>query len=367
MCQCIKKVTLISLLFVFFSFSTFCQTQLLNNSAVSTRYFADTIGFATHQVQMDSIMARISSTQNSLLETAGNAEQSLKVAISPHDDYTYVGFLYPAILKNIKAKHVILFGVAHKARLLGLEDQLVFDSFDTWACPYGNVQISPFRNLITDKLESNFYTVNDSMQKLEHSVEAVLPFLQYFNPEVKIVSILVPYMSFEHLDSIAMELARVIFDICSEKKWVWGEDFAIVISNDAVHYGDEDWGTNDLNYFGGDSAGYAMAMDYEKFLISNCLEGKLSKSKIEAFYRYLNNIQDYRKSRWAWCGRYSIPMGLLTSFYLQQEYNLELSGKKITYATSIDHPHLKVNDLNMGETAPASIHHWVGYLGMGFK
>ncbi|MFC1734364.1 AmmeMemoRadiSam system protein B [candidate division KSB1 bacterium] len=329
------------------------------------RHFADTIGFAHQQWQMDSIFKRINNTQSELLiSTDKTFKEPIKVAICPHDDYTYVGYLYPAILKHIRAKNIILFGVAHKARYLGLEDKLVFDSFDAWACPYGNLAVSSIRELLIQHINSDLYTVNDSMQTMEHSVEALLPFIQKYNPDVKITSILVPYMPFNLLDKIAQETANKLYTICNDNNWSWGKDFAIVISNDAVHYGDEDWGTNQLNYFGGDSTGYQMAMDFESFLVDQCLQGYNQKQRIEALYRYLNTSEDYKKSRWAWCGRFSVPMGLLTSYYLQQLLNIHLTGEKIGYATSIDHDHIKVDDLNMGQTAAANIHHWVGYLGM---
>jgi len=269
-------------------------------------------------------------------------------------------------LQHIQAKHIILFGVAHKARYLGLDNKLVFDSYDKWACPYGNIPISKIREKLMYDLPDGYFTVNDSMHKTEHSLEAILPYIQKHNRDIQITSILVPFISFDQLDEIAKKLADALHLLFQENDWKWGKDFAIIISNDAVHYGDKDWGSSQLNYFGGDSTGYQMAMDYENFLIEQCLQGSLQREKIKALYRYLNDSGNYKKSKWAWCGRFSVPMGLLTSYYLQQFYRIELIGEKIGYTTSIDHDHIRVNDLNMGQTAPANIHHWVGYLGMIF-
>lgn len=39
----------------------------------------------------------------------------------------------------------------------------------------------------------------------------------------------------------------------------WGRDFCIVISTDAVHYGDKEWGGKNYAPYGTDSAGYAKA------------------------------------------------------------------------------------------------------------
>ncbi|MEZ5000386.1 MAG: AmmeMemoRadiSam system protein B [Bacteroidales bacterium] len=41
-------------------------------------------------------------------------------------------------------------------------------------------------------LNPAYYLVNDSMHNIEHSLESMVPFLQYYNREVEIVPILVP-------------------------------------------------------------------------------------------------------------------------------------------------------------------------------
>jgi predicted class III extradiol MEMO1 family dioxygenase len=72
---------------------------------------------------MDSLMTRIGRTG-----WKKNAGLAWKLVICPHDDYTYVGVLYPELLQNVKASNLILIGVAHKAARMGIEDSLVFDS-----------------------------------------------------------------------------------------------------------------------------------------------------------------------------------------------------------------------------------------------
>ena len=77
------------------------------------------------------------------------AGESWRMAIAPHDDYAYAGLMYPLVLRNVTASVVIIFGVAHKARQLGLEDQLVFDSFTHWAGPYGDIAVAALRDRLT--------------------------------------------------------------------------------------------------------------------------------------------------------------------------------------------------------------------------
>ncbi len=347
------------------------NTTKKEDNRITVRQPVDTIGFAQYDWQMDSIMARIEREQGKILNdklSYSNLDSlGWKVAISPHDDYSYVGYLYPAVLKNIKAKTIIIFGVAHKAKRFNLEDQIIFDSYDFWKEPYGNVKVSGIRDEIIKQLPKKIYQVNDSMQSVEHSVEAIIPFLQYYNKDVEIVSILVPYMSFETMNKIAEPLAKAINKVVKKRNWQWGEDYAIVISTDAVHYGDEEWGGQNYAFFGtGCKANEnAKAHDYE---IMKTISGNLLPEGVKKFTQETLDDNDFRKYKWTWCGRYSVPLGLLTAYNLnKQESEEPLYGMAIGYASSIDHSLIEVENIGMGVTAPAYDHHWVGYAAIGYK
>ena len=99
-------------------------------AVIKRRGLADTVGFAHLEQQMDVLMRRIdgqdaATLARALRDKGISAADRWRMAIAPHDDYAYVGYLYPLVLANIKAGTVIVFGVAHKARQLDLEDQLV--------------------------------------------------------------------------------------------------------------------------------------------------------------------------------------------------------------------------------------------------
>ena len=343
-----------------------CQDTVQEH--VHLRPLADTIGFAHLDWQMDSVMARINKFGEYHPQASFKTYEGIpRVIIAPHDDYTYVGDLYKAALQSVRANTVILFGVAHKAAALNLEDRIVFDSYDYWSGPYGRVKVSPMREEIILGLPNELFEVNDSMHRMEHSLEALIPFLQYFNRDVEIVPILVPYMSFEHMQEIAAPLAAAIDKATIGEGLGWGLDFAMVITTDAVHYGDEDWGGKDFARYGTDSAGYAQALALEH-AIMDTLSGALNPGKLEAFCDITVEEEDYHKYKWTWCGRYSVPMGLLTAFELNERLSDEpLYGSIIGYANSIDHPRLRVDDLRMGVTAPANMHHWVGYAALGYE
>ena len=208
------------------------------------RKFKDTIGFAHKSIRMDSIIGRITvgyceKVQKILKHANVNDTIKWKVAISPHDDYSYAGYLYTAALCNMEAGTVIVFGVAHKAGSYGIDNKIVFETFTAWECPYGNVKISPLRDEIIAQLPEDAYLVHDSLHIVEHSIEALLPFLQYNNRDLEIIPIIVPYMPYEKMEEIARPLADAIHKVMTKHNYQWGRDFSIAISNDCVHYGDE--------------------------------------------------------------------------------------------------------------------------------
>jgi MEMO1 family protein len=343
-------------------------------TTLKRRGLADPVGFAHREPQIEAVMQRIAAQDGAklqqILECNGMAAgDQWRMAIAPHDDYAYAGYMYPLVLSNVAASMVIIFGVAHKARQLGLEDQLVFDSFTHWPGPYGDIAVSSLRERIMARLPEDSYRVNDEMQSIEHSVEAKLPFLQHYNRAVKFVPILVPYMSFARMGTLAPQLARAIALIMDEERLQWGPDIALVSSTDAVHYGDEGWGGRNFATFGADAQGYAKALAHEQQIMRDCFAGDLRPVKIERFTRYTLADHNHREYKWPWCGRYSVPFGLLTAWHLQQLRSATpLAGTVLAYTTSLEAQGIEVDDLDgMGVTAPATLRHWVGYAAVGFR
>ena len=318
------KTPVWGLLILLFGLSIGCHdTRMANNPTNSMRGLIDTVGYANKAWQMDSVVNRITQQFKTQLNNTRQADGTVwKTAICPHDDHTAASWMYEAVLRNVTAKTVIIFGVAHKARQFNLENQLVLDSFKTWHGPYGPVKVSPLREDIIDQLPQDMFVVHDSMQIVEHSVEGIVPFLQYQNRDVEIISILVPYMEFERMKTISRHFAKSMQSIMENKDLHWGKDIAFVISSDAVHYGDEGWGGKNYAPYGVDSTGNTQAVDHEREIIHNCFDGQLSEEKIAQFFNYTVSEENFKEYKWTWCGRYSIPFGLLTSLNLQQLENI---------------------------------------------
>ncbi|MFI5149962.1 MAG: AmmeMemoRadiSam system protein B [Bacteroidia bacterium] len=344
-----------------------------SDTSIRIRGLADTIGYATRKEQLELIIQRIEQDQGTRLALARkkfdiSGADAWKLAIAPHDDYSYAGYMYPLVLRNVQAKTVIIFGVVHKSKKFNLENKLVFDSYTHWKGPYGRVKVASLREDLMRELPGDMYCVNDSLQTEEHSVEAEVPWLQYFDKDVQIISILVTPMSYDRMGEVAQTLGKALAHILKKKDMEWGLEVSLLISTDAVHYGDEDWGGQDFSYFGCDSTGYKQAISKEQNLIQTMLAGDLLKDKIRKFTLATVQENDFHSYKWTWCGRYSVPFGMLCAQTLQQEQGIPvLNGMALDYCTSIDHTPLKVDDIGMGVTAKASLHHWVGYPAIVFR
>jgi MEMO1 family protein len=337
----------------------------------------DTIGFAQYGWQMDSLISRIERNRKTVSDSGKlpfdssyfsasrlNPNTEILAAISPHDDYSYAGPLYQSVLHYFNTPLVILFGVAHKARMMGIENKIVFGKTEYWKAPYGDIKVSSIQDEIITRLDTADYLIDDSLSRVEHSLEALLPFLQYHNRDLEIIPILVPAMPFNRMQDISGQLAEAIDEVLGEDDQTWGKGYSFVISSDAVHYGDEGWGGKNFALFGTNTEGYTKALSRENFLMDTLLSGQVNLSKLEQFTHCTVQDTSYRDYRWTWCGRYSIPFGLATVEKLAELQSIGVEGTRVGYLTSIDHNRIKVEDLGMGLTAPASLHHWVGYPGL---
>lgn len=351
------------LLITFTATLSFSSCKQNSNKDHWVRKQIDTTGFAQYDWQLDSIIDRISSVDKTPTTSL------LKAAICPHDDYAYAGGLYYKTLLGIKAKTIVLVGVAHSARNYELKDKVIFGSYTHWNSADGKITISPLRNDLIKRLKPDTYIVHDSMMQLEHSLEAITPFLKRMNPNLEIIPLLVPYMRYTDMETFSDDLSQNLAILLKERELSYGKDVAIVISNDAIHYGNTGWG-GDFARFGVDSIGTEKARQKDLNLIAAYLTGPITSSRVKQFTEQLVEPNDYKAYRWTWCGRYSTPFGLLLAdklHYFMRENKEPLIGTMIDYRSSFHNPHIEVLDIGMGHTAPANQTHWVGFTGIGYQ
>jgi len=317
-----------------------------------------------HAREREEERMRVSASRLGLDEGKG-----LVAAVSPHDDYAYAQQVYAHVYPHLTAKTVILVGVAHKARdFPGTEGKLVFESFDAWRGPYGEVAVSPLRDeWLAELPEGEVAVIEDDLHRVEHSLEALIPWLQHHRRDVEIVPILVPAMTWDQLDFLAERASDPLTHLLRSKGWALGEDVAILISSDAVHYGDEGWGGGAFADFGVDGAGYDKGVARDLDLVQEHLAGELSPVRLgELFHRLVQD--DVRQYKITWCGRFSIPWGLGLAYYTNRNLKRPaLQGELLRYGTTLDPGRHDPGVEGLGVTAPANLHHWVGFFSMGFR
>ena len=210
---------------------------LLPQAAQEVRPVKDDVGFCWNAASMKTLVEYLEVREKETFRTDG-----LVAAISPHDDYLYAGRIYYPLFKILRAKEVVILGVTHGGVRQEIGDPqgiLIFDEFRLWPGPAGPIEVSGLREYLKARLDKGQVMVNNKAHELEHSIEALLPFLQYFNPGVKITPIMVAPMPYARMEEVSTNLAAAIAAYMKENKLVAGKDIAFLISSDGNHYGQD--------------------------------------------------------------------------------------------------------------------------------
>lgn len=333
----------------------------------------DTVGFTVTRAQAEDVHEKALGAVGTAFEAqdAGlgmSAGAGFVAAVMPHDDHLYAASVAVRVSERIAAPRVLLIGVFHRAREWDMADRLVLDSFEAWHGPWGPVPVDPLRGELLAGLPSDDVLVSNAMHESEHSLEGLLPLLQAHQRRLSIVPVLVPYMGWERLADLADDLSLVLADALEAHGWQLGRDLAVVISSDAVHYGPD----FDHAPFGTDAAAYQQAVARDEALAAVTFDGPLTEAHAHELLTTLVDSDDVRRYRLPWCGRFSIPFGM----ELVRRTALRLGrpvprGSVLATGTSLTGPLLPVSDATraagLGVTAPANLHHWVGYVAAGWR
>lgn len=346
----LRKILLIVLMLI-------CELYSQN-----VRPIRDNVGFCWDEKEMKNFVEYLEN--NSITED--NYKENLIAAISVHDDYLYAGNVYYPLFKMINAKEVIIFGVTHssvKKEINLPKEILILDNFDSWKGIYNDVKISPLREIIKSKLDRKYFIVNNKAHEIEHSIEALIPFLQFYNPDVKITPIMVTQMSVEKMEEISLQLSKIISDYIKANRLKLGKDIFILISNDANHYG-EDFNNSP---YGLDLNAHQMAIENDQRIINEYLMGIVEPEKIKNLAKEILPEEANQNIIPLWCGRYPIIFGLLTLNQLKNFLGIKnIEGRLIKYSDTFTEKVLPFKNSKMGTTAPFSLKHWVGFFTLGF-
>jgi AmmeMemoRadiSam system protein B len=323
----------------------------------------DSVGFCWDAKAMRRFISRLDSLERA---DAARTEAAVPVvaAISPHDDYLYAGRLYRGLFRRIRAKEAVIFGVTHgivRREIGDPQGVLLLDDFDAWTVPGGSVRVSALRDRIRAGLDSSLARVDARAHEREHSIEALLPFLAHDNPEVRITPIMVTAMPFERMQTIADTLAGIIAAYMRERGLVPGRDIVFLVSSDANHYG-RDFGNLP---FGETAGAHARGSEQDRSIADELAAGRMTTERIRALFDRLKTV--------LWCGRYSVPFGLLATMRTlgrapgsADPGGATLRGRVLCCTDTYSEGALPALDSGMGTTAPASLQHWVGLVSIAF-
>jgi len=282
--------------------------------------------------------------------------------ICPHDDFSFAGRVDRRVLPLVTARTVIVIGVFHRYRKFGEHDRLVFDSYREWTAPDGSVPVSPLREALLARLPKQDWTQDRAAHDAEHSLEPLVCWLRHVRPDLEIVPVIVPAAHFERLQQLADHLGDAIAAELRQRGWRLGRDVAIAISADGIHYGPD---FQQVVFGAGGVAAYDQAVARDKGLLTGPLSGPLTVANIRTLYETFVDPDHPDDYRWTWCGRFSVPLGLLTLEHLARGMG-GATGHPVAYGTSIGWPELGLRDIGMAPTAPSNLYHFVGYPGVAF-
>jgi MEMO1 family protein len=143
--------------------------------------------------------------------------------ISPHAGYVYSGGCAGKGFGCVEIPGtVIILGVNHH----GYGHSYAIDGNDSWLSPLGEIQID---KELRDNLvkSSEIFGIDSTAGSREHSLEVQVPFIQYINPDAKILPITISSVDPTALIAGGKEIARKIKG---------NNDIMFVASTDMSHY-----------------------------------------------------------------------------------------------------------------------------------
>lgn len=320
----------------------------------NTRPVRDDVGFCWDRSQMARLIGYLDS-----METLPTGKDLVVAGISPHDDYLFAARVYYPLYRTLRPREAVIFGVTHGTVRRAIGDprnKIILDDYDSWSGLSGTVAISPLREFLRARMDTSQLIVSGKAHALEHSIEALVPFLQFANSDIRITPIMVTPMETDAMERISAVVSTLIAEYMKDRRLVPGRDLVFLISSDANHYGAD---FNNVPW-GDDAAAHRHGTAVDRGIGQELLAGKITREKIRALADTLQTL--------VWCGKYSVPFGLLAAANTMERYDgSSLSGVVLRYSDSYTEGVLPLRETGMGTTAPFSLKHWVGYLSAAYS
>jgi AmmeMemoRadiSam system protein B len=330
-------------------------------SAQEVRPIKDDVGFCWDASQMKRLVDYLREK-----ETIKEAAGPIVAGISPHDDYLYAGRVYYPLFRALHAKEVVIFGVTHgtvRKEIGDPKNVVILETFKRWKGLSGDIEPSPLRDILLKTLPAKSVLVSNRAHKLEHSIEALIPFLQQYDPEIRITPVMVTAMPFEAMETLTDTLSSVVAAYLKDRGLALGRDIAFLVSSDANHYGRDFQNTP----FGEDDVAHRKGTALDRQLVEEYLVGEMAPQKVERLVGELWGENFAEPKGPLWCGRYSVPFGMLAICKIvKKSSGRELEGHLLRYSDTYTGGVIPLEMTGMGLTAPFSLKHWVGFFSLAY-
>ncbi|MCX7797644.1 MAG: hypothetical protein N2249_03365 [Melioribacter sp.] len=227
--------------------------------------------------------------------------------------HLYTNEIYYWLFKLIKTKEIIFFYVIDKleSRVNISSDVLILDNYISQEGIYKDVKISPLREIIKSKLSKDCFVIDSKVLDIENPIDDYIPFLQFYNPDVKITPIIINRISFDKMEKISEKFSKIISEYIKFNKLTLGKDIFILVSN-CVGHNREEFGSCSYEL---DLNSYQADVEDNDRMINNYLTEALTKSKIRPFT--INELLNSDTVLSKWREKYPLIFGLITLINLQ--------------------------------------------------
>ncbi len=157
------------------------------------------------------------------MEVPSSKKKNALLTMLPHAGYIYSGRTAGKTLSYVNLKeNILLLGPNHT----GIGDPFSVWCDGKWEFPGGFLEVNEkIANELVNGIE--YLSADVSAHLREHSLEVLIPFLWYINPNIKIIPICIR----EHRLDILIDVGKKIADIIRDM-----DNISIVVSSDMSHF-----------------------------------------------------------------------------------------------------------------------------------
>ncbi len=199
-----------------------------------------------YDAQAETLATYVKHTLQQAQDAYDQAPQEVSMVMLPHAGHFYCGHIIAQTLARVRLqKRLIILCPNHTGQGAPLsvwcpQTQPPHSTLGAWQTPLGTV---PIDEELTQKIleydiwthapqrpaQTVSFTANTLAHAREHSIEVLLPFLQFWLPQCSIVPIAVGTRDFSLLQRAGLALGEILSD---------HEDVSIILSSDMHHFSD---------------------------------------------------------------------------------------------------------------------------------